>query len=93
VDNLKVAACIDDHSCDSTDVLCASFGFSVANNGIANFEKFLRNVLRLVLLEAHQEAGQERSSNDLELLSTRVRELNALIFVKFLSHPNVVVLF
>ena len=59
VDNLEVAACIDDHSCDSADVLCASFGFSVANNGIANFEKFLGDVLRLVFLEAHQEAGQE----------------------------------
>ena len=92
MDDLKVARRVDNESSHSANVAGARIRRCILHNGIAYLEQLLWDVLRLVLLEAHQEARQERRAYNLELLSLRVRKLHAFIKVDLLPHAPIVVL-
>jgi len=92
VDDFEVAGRIDDQSGDLADVASASIRRCILNDGVADFEEFLRNTHSLVFLETHEKAREKRGANDLKFLSLWVTKLHALCKIGLLTHARVVVL-
>lgn len=92
MDNLEVAACVNDHSCNLTYINGTGIGAILFHNGVTNLEKFLWHILASVTIEALKETRQERGSHNFKLKSLGVLELDALLSVNWLAHILVVVI-